>query len=308
MEKVTRIALVFALSITSVARAQTKDGQEDAKTHFKAATELYDENNFRGALVEFQKAYELAPSYKILFNIGQVDMELQDYAGALTAYARYLREGGPDVPRERVTQVSGEIDRLRGRVGRITIQSVAGAEILVDDVRVGYAPLPEPIAVNAGRHQVTVRVAGHEPQARAVDVAGQEQLTVVLGNELPATVAPPIDHPVVQPKPHGKSRIIVMWSVAGALAIASTAFAFTAHSDADDLANLRNTFPVTKSQLDDKKNSETTHALLADGFGIAALATAGAAVYFTLTRTPAQTDKMVHVGFTPSGAFVAGHF
>ncbi|HEV7557333.1 MAG TPA: PEGA domain-containing protein [Kofleriaceae bacterium] len=306
-----RLAAIVTLGIAlaaPLAVAQPQAQLDEAKAHFKSGTELYDENNFRGALVEFQKAYELAPSYKILFNIGQVDMELQDYAGALTAYSRYLREGGPDVPRERVTQVSGEIDRLRGRVGRITIQSAAGAEILVDDVRVGYAPLPEPIAVNAGRHQVTVRVAGHEPQARAVDVAGQEQLTVVLGNELPATVAPPIDHPVLPPKPHGKTRIVVMWSLAGAFAVTSAAFGYLAHSDADDLANLRSTFPVTKAQLDDRKNSETVAAVVADVAGVAALATAGFAVYFTLTRTPAQTDKMVHVGFTPNGAFVAGHF
>jgi len=301
------VSLGFALG-APLAVAQPQAQLDEAKAHFKSGAELYDENNFRGALVEFQKAYELAPSYKILFNIGQVDMELQDYAGALTAYARYLREGGPDVPRERVTQVSGEIDRLRGRVGRMTIQSAAGAEILVDDVRVGYAPLPEPVAVNAGRHQVTVRVAGHEPESRAVDVAGQEQLTVVLGNELPASRVVPVDHPVGPAKPHGNTRIIAAWSTAGALAVGSVAFGLLAHSDANDLATLRSMFPVTKAQLDDQASKQTLAAALADGFGVAALATASVALYFTLTRTPAQTDKMVQVGFTPNGAFVAGHF
>jgi hypothetical protein len=151
-------------------------------------------------------------------------------------------------------------------------------------------------------------VAGHEPQARAVDVAGQEQLTVVLGNELPATAVPVRVDTVVAPKPHGKTRIVVAWTAAGVFAVASAAFAVMAHSDADDLANLRNTFPVTKSQLDDQASKQTTAAALADGFGIAALASAGVAVYFMLTRTPAPADKMVQVGFTPNGAFVAGHF
>ena len=151
-------------------------------------------------------------------------------------------------------------------------------------------------------------MAGHEAQTRVVDVAGQEQLTVVLGNELPATQAVPVDHPATPAKPHGNTRIIVAWSAAGAFAVGSIAFGLLAHSDANDLANLRNTFPVTKAQLDDSKNSETVAGLVADGFGVAALATASVALYFTLTRTPAQTDKMVQVGFTPNGAFVAGHF
>jgi len=84
--------------VGAVSRAAHADAKlDEAKQHLAAATQLYDENNFRGALVELQRAYELAPSYKILFNIGQVEMELQDYAAALQAYSRYLsdREFGP---------------------------------------------------------------------------------------------------------------------------------------------------------------------------------------------------------------------
>src|SRR5438105_2983977 len=99
--EVKRIVVAAFLLAATPAGAQPSP-VDQAKAHFKNGTDLYDENNFRGALVEFQRAYELAPSYKILFNIGQVDMELQDYAGAMTAYARYLREGGPDVSADRI--------------------------------------------------------------------------------------------------------------------------------------------------------------------------------------------------------------
>ena len=71
---------------------------DQAKAHFKTGTELYDENNFRGALVEFQRAYQLAPSYRVLYNIGQVDMELADYAGALTAYRATCARAAPTSP------------------------------------------------------------------------------------------------------------------------------------------------------------------------------------------------------------------
>ncbi|MEO8550761.1 MAG: hypothetical protein ABI678_12335, partial [Kofleriaceae bacterium] len=93
-----KVATFVLASLLAAATASADSKLDEAKAHLASGTQLYDENNFRGALVEFQKAYELAPSWRILFNIGQVEMEVQDYAGALRAYTRYLKEGGPDVP------------------------------------------------------------------------------------------------------------------------------------------------------------------------------------------------------------------
>jgi hypothetical protein len=300
MEKVKLLALTLVM-FAATARAQPQD---DAKAHFKRGTELYDENNFRGALVEFQKAYELAPSYKLLFNIGQVEMELQDYAGAVKAYSRYLREGGPDVPPPRVQQVQAEIDRLRGRIGHVTIQTAPGAEVLIDEVSIGFAPLPEPATVNAGRHTITIHVTGRDPQSRAVDVAGQEQVTVVLGNELTAPTQR-VDEPA---KPRGKTPMYVAWGATGVFAVAAGVFAYTAHNDSGDLAKLRTTFPVTKAQLDSAASKTTTAAALTDGFTAGAVIAGGVALYLTLTQPPARTEKAVRLHVTPTGAYVAGQF
>src|ERR1044071_8621580 len=154
MGKMMCQVLLGASLVASVAHADTK--LDEAKSHFQSGAALYDGNDLRGALVEFQRAYELAPSYKILFNIAQVEMELQDHAGAFKAYTRYVKEGGPDIAPARLAQVNAEIERLRGRIGFLAIQTSAGASVFVDDLQVGYAPLPEPVAVNAGRHRVTV--------------------------------------------------------------------------------------------------------------------------------------------------------
>ncbi|HUJ57598.1 MAG TPA: hypothetical protein VLX92_03885 [Kofleriaceae bacterium] len=196
------------LLAASIAHAQAPT--DDARTHFNRGTELYDANNFRGALVEFQRAYELAPNYRLLYNIGQVDLELQDYAAALTALTRYLREGGPDVPRDRLQQVNQDIERLKGRVGTVTVQTVAGAEVLVDDASVGYAPLPDPIPVNAGRHKFTVHAAGRDPVTRVIDVAGLEKLTVALA--LPTGDTGAVHPPAVKTithHPHGSGLLAI---------------------------------------------------------------------------------------------------
>lgn len=309
--KLLPLVLVFAFaSIAGPAAAQPKDPVEEATIHFKRGTEFYDENDFRGALIEFQRAYELVPSWKILFNIGQVEMELKNYAGALAAYTRYLREGGPDVPASRVTQVSADIERLKGRVGRVAIRTTDGAEVLVDDLSVGHAPLPEPVLVNAGRHEVKVTMAGHPPQTRVIDVAGQQELTLVL----PLAVEPAAEDPVALPAPKRSSRsssktpMLVSWSVTGALAATAGVFSVLTYTRNARLEELRDTYPVDKQALEDQADRRRTSALLADGFTAAALVAGGVSLYLTLTRPTAKEAPRTALRVTPTGAALVGHF
>ncbi len=304
------LPLVLAIAtIAAPAAAQPKDPVEEATVHFKRGTEFYDENDFRGALIEFQRAYELVPSWKILFNIGQVEMELKNYAGALAAYTRYLREGGPDVPASRVTQVNADIERLKGRVGHLSIRSTDGAEVLVDDLSVGHAPLPEPVLVNAGRHEVKVVMAGHAPQTRVVDVAGQQELTLVL--TLATSAAPPtIDgaERARPARPPSKVPMLVSWSVTGAFAATAGVFAVMTYSRDSKLEDLRNTYPVDKQTLDDQADRRRSAALLADGFAAAALVAGGVSLYLTLTRPTAKEAPRAALHVTPTGAALVGHF
>lgn len=306
-----KVTLVLAsLLLAATAHADTK--LDEAKAHLTSGTQLYDENNFRGALVEFQKAYELAPSWRILFNIGQVEMELQDYAGALRAYSRYLKEGGPDVPADRLAQVNTEIERLKGRVGFLVVQTGAGAQVVVDDVQVGYAPLPEPVAVSAGQHRVTVTVTGREPVTRVFDVAGRENVTAALAIDVPATTSTPaITTTTTKPEgPKSKTPVYVMWGVTGGLAIGAGVFAFMAHGDDNDLATLRATYPVTDAQLQSQHDKVVRDALITDVLTAATIASAGVALYLTVTRMGQHEapERTVQLHVSPSGFALAGRF
>jgi hypothetical protein len=311
-----KIAYRLALIASLVAGVAHADGKlEDAKAHLQSGATLYDENNFRGALVEFQKAYDLAPSYKILFNIGQVEMELQDYAGALKAYTRYLKEGGPDVPPDRGAQVNAEIERLKGRVGFLVVQTTAGAQVLVDDVQVGYAPLPDPVPVAAGQHRVTVTLTGRDPVNRVFDVAGKETVTASLAID-PGTAPPsdkPVPVPVVTPSdtgPKSKTPVYVMWGVTGAFVIGAGVFAVIAHGDSNDLTNLRNTYPVTADQLESQRSKTVRDAAITDVFTGAAIVSAGIAAYLTLTRMGHDNpkEKAITLNVAPTGFAVMGRF
>ena len=153
------------------------------------------------ALVEFRRAEELAPSYTVLYNIGQVCFQLQDYPGALTALERYLERGrrqDPGVARQ--ADVQRDVEKLRARVATIEIVStVPDAEVTIDDVAVGKSPLPKPIMVSAGRHKVTVARAGLVTATKVVEIASGDALKLSVDPTEPAAAPPPA--PVEPPRP-----------------------------------------------------------------------------------------------------------
>ena len=98
------LALLVALTVAGSAYAQgrtQKQKIEEAMPHFQRGVELYDENDFQNALIEFRRAYEIAQDYHVLYNVAQTCYQLQNYACALDAFTRYLSEGGSAIARER---------------------------------------------------------------------------------------------------------------------------------------------------------------------------------------------------------------
>ncbi len=149
----TAVLILLSLIVPCRAYAQggatappTAEAQQQGRDHFARGLARYHEGDFGGALVEFQRAYDVAPSFRILFNLGQTAYELRDYAGAVTAFTRYLTEGADRVPQERRAEVEKSLRDLDQRVGRVEISTnVPGAELSIDGVHVGTSPLSSPV-------------------------------------------------------------------------------------------------------------------------------------------------------------------
>jgi tetratricopeptide (TPR) repeat protein len=152
---------------------------EEARQRFQKGVQLFKEWSFEAALAEFRKAYQLAPSYRVLYNIAQVHYELKNYVDALKAFRQYLNEGAGDVAPDRRTQVEAEIRKLEGRVGYIeVIANVDTAQVAIDDVPVGILPMKSPILVNPGMRRVSVIKPGFGTTARNVTIAGGDHAQV----------------------------------------------------------------------------------------------------------------------------------
>lgn len=172
------VLMVFVLLASSTGRA---DDDEAAKIQFSEAIKLYEAGKFEQAAILFERAYELKPSFKILYNIAQAENEMGHYASALMAYTSYLAEGGDQIDAERIAEVQKETKRLNALVGMIVVECpVVGAKVKINDEVKGKTPMAGPIFVDVGKHEVVVKKGQEELLSEVVKVAGGERISVVV--------------------------------------------------------------------------------------------------------------------------------
>jgi hypothetical protein len=206
-----------------------EDAVTRARSHYERGIELYAEENFVGALSEFERAYELAPNYRILYNLGKIHRQLNHYAEAIQAFQSYLSEGGAEVAEQRRREVEHDMDLLKARVASIDVKvNVPDAEILIDDVPIcsgaigpcaGKAPLPRPLTVNPGTRKITAQKSGYQPATSVVRVVGTDAITVKLSL---VSLTPPPPTPAAAVDSGPRDRAIVAWAATGAVAIGAT--------------------------------------------------------------------------------------
>jgi hypothetical protein len=294
--------------------------REEARIRFQRGVQLFHEGSFEAALAEFRKAHQIAPSYRLLFNIAQVQYELHDYVGSLTSFKQYLLAGGSEIPADRRTQVETDIQKLHGRVAYLEITTnVDGAEILVDDVPVGLSPLRAPVLVNSGLRKVSVTKAGRTTTVRNVTVAGGDRMRVALEMREPPAGGGPnegvaaaggLGRPATPAPAASNKNYTKMWvtlGVTGALGVGAGVFALTARQAKSAFETELNTFPNTKERIDEARSKMITYAALTDAFAAAALLSGALTVYFGLSDS-GEPERKVAVTPTLGGVLVQGRF
>jgi hypothetical protein len=314
MEVIRRLLVPAILLSVSFAHAPATAADDDpppmiaeARTRYARGIQLYKEGSYDAALVEMQRAYDLAPSWKILFNLGLIHRELHDYAAALVAFRRYLDEGSKKVLAVRRIEVEKFIEALEARVARIrVVVDLPGAEITLDDAVVGTSPLADPIVVNVGKRKVGAKIAGRPSVARVVTVASRDAIGVEfrLGDE-PEPVAARTKSIAVEPPPDRRVPWLA-WGVTGGLAVAATTTGIIALGARAELDRRRDTPEVSRADLDDAHARTKTWGLVTD---VLLVGTAGAAVVSTwLTLRKPTTEPRVQVGFGPGSIVAFGSF
>jgi hypothetical protein len=288
-----------AAAPSPTAPATAAANMEEAQRRFKRGSELYKEGDLAAALVEMKRAYELVPSFKILYNLGQVAYQMHDYAGALRYFRQYLDVGQSAVPPDRRRELADEIPRLEQRVGRLEISTAErNLDVFVDDAPVGQSPLAAPVAVNEGRRRIEVVGAGGARRSNVVEVPGGELVRVSfpalgadatsLGAAAPARPAPllvsaqPAGEGSTRDRPAARSRVPWWPWVATALLAggAATTGAF-AWSDQRELERQLDAYPADGGAITTSRNRTHTLALTTDGLLVGTVLMGALALYLS---------------------------
>ena len=299
--------LVLALSLLAAAPAGAAgDNSREAAKHFQRGVDLYNDGDFRGALVEFKKAYTVWPRANVLYDIGQTEYQLLDYASALRTMERYLAETGANAPHRQ--EVESSVEVLRGRVGRIILTSDPACDVTIDDQPAGTTPLDGPILVSVGPRKLSITCAGPRNANKRVEVTAGETLRVDLrAPAMPiAAVRAAMNGPTHDAKPSQPGKNFVTgWIVSGVLVAGTIAMGATTIVEQNKLATMRGTFPANKDDLDHQATLTTGLAITSDILGAASIAAVGVSTYLTIKY---ERTKHVKIGMTARGVQVGGTF
>ena len=284
---------------------------DEARTRYARGVSLYNEGDFKLALIEFQRSYELSPNWRILYNIGEVHFQLNNYAAALQALEKYESDGAKEIPDARRAEVDKDIDALRSRTGRLTIVvNVPGADVMIGDNPVGKSPMAADTLVDAGDLRVTVNKPGYRSATQSVRLAGREKQTVridLVEEKVNVVVA---STPEEQRKDN--APIIVGWAATGAFAAGAVVTGVLALNAKSDLDKLQSTRDITRGELDAQQSKMRNFGIATDVLTGAAVVAGGVSLWLTL-RSSGSTEKQpapatVQAGITPRGVALSGTF
>jgi hypothetical protein len=151
--------------------AQTTEAVTEAEARFKEGLKRHDAGDEEGARLSFLQAFSVIKRPNITFNLARAEQLTGHPVDAIQHYKVFVADStvtGADreLARKRIAELSAV-------VGHLSVVAPSGAELWVDQVAVGKAPLNEPLDVATGMHTVQGKVGDKTATVTAVCNAGQ---------------------------------------------------------------------------------------------------------------------------------------
>lgn len=150
-----------------------------AKADYAAGRVLFQDGDAQGALVKFRAAFEASKEPRLLWNIAACEKALRHYAKALQLVERYEKEAAPLLSEEDRRDAAQIAEALKPLVSRLSAKSdPTGADVFVDDEKMGTTPLAEPLLVDLGTRRVAFKKTGYRDFVETVNVTGAGEVAV----------------------------------------------------------------------------------------------------------------------------------
>jgi hypothetical protein len=285
----------------AAAAAASPQAEEEASTRFKRGLQLFDEGDYALAIVEFERAYQLAPNYRALYNIGLVNVQLARYADATRTFDQYLRDGGTDVAPARRAEVVKALAELKLRTSTVDISvNAPGADVSLDGRPLDPGSFRVPTLIDAGEHTFRATAAGYRPGFRTVTLAGGDVASVRL-----QLLAIPVLR-AEAPRERARSVFVPGFVATGLFTVGAIVSGAIMLSDRSKWLSEQNTVGSTEAQRAGTANQVNTAAAVADVCTGLALVSGGVSLYLSLrvdhSSRPSVGDVVPH-GLALSGKF-----
>ena len=299
-----------------VAKAEGSAMTDKARQLYEEGLSAYKKDQWAESRAALLAAWSLNKHWQIAGLLADCEEQIGRHRDAAEHAAYYLKNAPAD-RHERATKL---LSTAKAKIATVTLQvTPAGAEILIDGVSVGRAPLTESLFVEPGAHNVAARVVGRPDAARALTLkAGSEERISLMVSE--AVVPPPIESRSMVP-------VVVLGGIA-AFGLATGVGLYVAGSSKQSTAEglhkgildaHRSCVPGASNydaqcgQVDDvSASADTLHRA---GFGLlvgGGAAVVGTAIYLLWPSSKVTTGASVRVlpvaTTTSAGLFATGNF
>lgn len=160
--------------------------ERDFKAVYQRARRRVKAGDTQGALEDYRRAYELSDGnldWKVLVNLGATALRAGEHLEAANALRAARKRLPPSDPRyeEYSLKLDERLNKAKAHLGEIALTAEpAGATIIIDDQRVGQAPLDDTVFVTPGKHVVKVTQIGLGTEVLTVEVAAKQRQEVTL--------------------------------------------------------------------------------------------------------------------------------
>jgi PEGA domain-containing protein len=155
----------------------------EAKEEYERAGMIFRSGDNAGALRRYQRAYELQPDPRLLWNMAVCEKQLRHYAKVLPLVGEFLAKAAPMIgPEEKKTANEFE-QAVRALVGEITIACAEpDTRVLIDEEQIDSA-CTRPIVLDGGDHRLRATKNGFKEQQVTINVPNGGARTVSLALE-----------------------------------------------------------------------------------------------------------------------------
>jgi hypothetical protein len=167
------------------------EARADAQKRLDEGLQRYSRGDYEGARLAFAQAYAVLISLDLLHNLMRAEVKSGHPLEALVHIRQMLRD--PKATTEDRAKAERILEEANRVTGHVAVEAPEGAEIILDDVPSGEAPVREAYDVTPGKHTVAARANGAS-RVLTVDAPAGQLVTARFAIE--ATLAPTLSAPV----------------------------------------------------------------------------------------------------------------